>query len=167
MMDKDKFWKIFLRTSSEYRGLLWREDPILIENVAGNAKLQMLHQSSYYEMDKKNSFMPGIAAPLNTIMDSIPDTACFYVSAQIKLHSNAKGKLDWVASLENEGRINFYKIFEIDIFPLYKNHTYKISKIIKVPKPKQRDDFLKIYLWNASGSKISIDSLAMQRIVLR
>ncbi len=165
-MNKERFWKVFLHMADEYRGILWKPIPVMTDNYLSNSRVEKLFQLNSFTLNKRISYSKGLAILLNKTANYIPDSSIFFASAKIMPLANPNGKLLWVISLQKDTSFSYYRTFEMDLLPLYKNQWYKISKLIKVPKPVRNDDFLKIYLWNSSRKEIAVDSLVIEKVIL-
>jgi hypothetical protein len=180
-MDCKSYWKVFMRTNTDYTGLLWGQAAPLsedlpltaldsiaflgFENEQTNAFIQNEGYNSKYSIyiNKKNAFLIAISNKTNEICTA--DTFSMVSSAFIKLPDKVTGNtLNWVLAIEDKNGMYIYQCFKLDLQSMEKGKWYGTNKLFKIEGIRNRDDKLSIYLWNPGKQKILVDNISVNLV---
>jgi hypothetical protein len=177
-MDRDRFWKIFMRTDPDYEGLFWGTDVALtdikpkgiydtvfvarfgINETKDFARFNRGENNSIL-INKKNAFTPVYRESGYHIADSY----IFYISALIKPVSKIRGNtLNLVLSVNNDSGSYRYQCMKFDLLKLENIQWYKIGKILTTNPFRSKNDTLNIYFWNPGNQKIQIKNILIEQL---
>ena len=179
-MDKEKYWKVFLKTNSKYKYVSY---PIVSDTLnETNFKLEKKH---FNDFEGFVNWGAGITITSddyysghNSSKIYIPN--CFSPTFSIQYYELLREKISGVKiqlltkspKASNEGTL--VVSFENDSNKIYKYISYPLSKeieksinwetvqySIKLPLMKE-NDIMKIYVWNNSQNPIYIDDFLIE-----
>lgn len=171
----DSLFKIVKNSDTKYFGYGWSninnlpETEEIIKLKYNSLVSEELHfQSGIKLFEKtKNQFVPKLelhdSASKNLFeipYIQILENSLLRVEAEVEL-SELHPAIDVVASVENEGKITFWKTSRIaDYFEPYQQKA-KMVWFVKLPPYSPTKQLLKIYIWNRSDARLQVRNFAV------
>ena len=172
-MNKDAYWKVFLKTSTKYHGILWGDlsesthhfknnirNTIYqdFENTASlgnnpNISNEWVHSGkNACIVDKAHSYSPGIEIALQPC-DSM-------VQASVWFRNNRCENSVLGTTIYRKGKVVYYKDSRFLLF-WFKNKQWTEAVLhAPIPVDMQKGDTMKVFVWNAdSRERVAIDDM--------
>jgi len=187
-MNKEMYWRVFLKTGIEYEGLLWREaekerhsftryeaslaikssDPIYrFSNTYDNdgssneSGTQCYKGNGCFTLNTDQPYSQGFKSRISDLSFSNHD-AYFESSFYVFIPKGEEPSFSLVFSVEQDSKTYIYEKLDGEALNLPEDQWTKVDLITRLTEYRSENDIIKIYVWYRGTGSIYLDEFEMQ-----